>query len=282
MEIAKGFYKIAKSDFETAKILFNNNKFPEAIYYFQQSVEKLSKAFGLKNNFIKVEDLSRAISHKSEKVFTKQMKSQQPDLEEAIKLEELFPDFFKIETDNINLDLTGFSQQIHESSNALQQLKSKDFLWLSHDDIDYLLDNIIKIDPNIEVNLDDLKVNLPDFFDAIITEIENKFGKQLIEEREFINDKKTMSELLSFYQLIIPLNFKYLHVYSSLFFLSLITAGHNQLTRYPCMDCGCLPQDNYKFETPIVNRFNDLSEELEKSIRYYEEIENFEVTNPVN
>lgn len=52
MELANGFYKVAKDDFAISKILYNAKEYPNAIYHLQQAIEKLSKAFGLLNGFI--------------------------------------------------------------------------------------------------------------------------------------------------------------------------------------------------------------------------------------
>ncbi|SFF30365.1 HEPN domain-containing protein [Sunxiuqinia elliptica] len=67
----KILYDISKEDFETSKLLLENNFYPQSLFYFQQSIEKLIKYLGLKDGIISTKDLSRKISHNSSLIFKK-------------------------------------------------------------------------------------------------------------------------------------------------------------------------------------------------------------------
>jgi hypothetical protein len=45
LDNAKEFYKISRSDLEASKLLFDHGKYPQSIFYLQQSVEKATKSF---------------------------------------------------------------------------------------------------------------------------------------------------------------------------------------------------------------------------------------------
>ncbi len=96
MDLALSFYKTAKADLRIAKLLHDNSEFPNSIYHFQQAVEKLSKAFGLKNNFIESKNIESKISHRSEKVFTKHIAKTQKEFDKITEIESLFPDFLNL------------------------------------------------------------------------------------------------------------------------------------------------------------------------------------------
>lgn len=65
------FFDISKEDLETSKLLFENNFYPQSLFYFQQSIEKLIKYLGLKDEIISMQDLKLKVSHNSSLIFKK-------------------------------------------------------------------------------------------------------------------------------------------------------------------------------------------------------------------
>lgn len=63
--------KIAQSDLRASTILYDNELYPQAIFYFQQSVEKASKSYGLLSGVITDADLKKEIGHNAFKIYTK-------------------------------------------------------------------------------------------------------------------------------------------------------------------------------------------------------------------
>ena len=61
----KILFEISEEDFNASKLLYANGFYPQAIFYFQQSVEKLIKYLGIVDGIIKQEDLIKKISHNS-------------------------------------------------------------------------------------------------------------------------------------------------------------------------------------------------------------------------
>ncbi len=65
----KTFIEISAEDLQTSILLYSNGKNPQALFSFQQSVEKAVKYLGLKDGIIQPNELERKISHKSNKIF---------------------------------------------------------------------------------------------------------------------------------------------------------------------------------------------------------------------
>lgn len=65
----KTFIEISEEDLQTSILLHSNGKHPQALFSFQQSVEKAIKYLGLKDDIVTPNELERKISHKSNKIF---------------------------------------------------------------------------------------------------------------------------------------------------------------------------------------------------------------------
>jgi len=63
--------EISESDLQASKILFQQGLYPHAVFYLQQSVEKLVKTIGLKTGAIVPSELKNRISHNTIKVYLK-------------------------------------------------------------------------------------------------------------------------------------------------------------------------------------------------------------------
>lgn len=268
MELAKGFYKTAKSDFRVAKILYDNEEFANTIYHLQQGIEKLSKSFGLFNQIIKPDDI-KDISHNSKKVFTKHFHAQQKEFDKMEDVEKIFPDLFRFKRKDEEVNLTAYNEKIQKALNIFIHLKPDDFLWISDEDLDLIKNLISKIDTEVEINFDDTRYNFPELFKSIISQIEEKTGTKIeeanIENKEFLSAIEDVRK-------VITSGLKMEKIYLTLFFFSLITSGHNQRTRYPCICCGELPENNYDKDEIIVKRYNEIHKIMEDTITLFEEI----------
>ena len=60
---------IAKSDLETAKLLYREKKYADSLYHYHQCVEKIVKYIGLSTGKIADEQLSKEIKHDPIKIF---------------------------------------------------------------------------------------------------------------------------------------------------------------------------------------------------------------------
>lgn len=272
MNLAKGFFDTAKSDFKSAKILHENGEYPNAIFFLQQGVEKLAKSYGLFNQIVKVEKIETEISHNPKKVFTKQIAAQQREFDKASEIEKIFPDLFKFQINEEEIDLTGYNKKFRKATKTLIHLDPKDFQWISDEDFDIIKNRINEIETDIEINFDDIRKDFPNLFNNLIQQIEVKTGKNLDEVKSIFNDEKSLELIEDLAKEIIPLSLKSIKVYLSLFFFSLITSEHNQLTRYPCICCGETPKGNYGKEETLVKRYDEIHEIMMNTVELFEEI----------
>ena len=110
--------EISEEDLQASKLLFNNQLYPQSIFYFQQAVEKLIKYFGLKNDIIQEKETLK-VSHISSKIFKKAIKQISPHVNLNLDIDEDFEKMNKFITTN-PLDIV-IPKVIEEIQNAYQQ-----------------------------------------------------------------------------------------------------------------------------------------------------------------
>jgi hypothetical protein len=71
MENKSTLIEISEEDLNATRILYENKLFPQSIFFFQQSIEKLSKHLGISNEIIEPGKLQSEINHKSLLIFSK-------------------------------------------------------------------------------------------------------------------------------------------------------------------------------------------------------------------
>ncbi len=147
-------------------------------------------------------------------------------------------------------------------------LNSDDYLWVDNDDIDHIIEEINQINPEIKLDLEEFNEKFPTIWKSVISHLEEKVQANF----QDLHKTETMDTIKTFMPEALSSITKISHIYVSMFLLSLITSGHNQLTRYPCACCGELPENNYNKDTPIVERFNDLYILLDRAINYYDDV----------
>lgn len=65
MSFAETLFEIARTDLEAAKCLFEQELYPQAVFYLQQSVEKATKSFGLLKDIIKEGEVKESKDQKT-------------------------------------------------------------------------------------------------------------------------------------------------------------------------------------------------------------------------
>lgn len=271
MNLEIGFFETAKSDFRSAKILHENQEYGNAIFLLQQGVEKLTKSYGLITKAIQPNGVKK-ISHNPKRVFEKQMEIKQEEFDKAASIEKIFPDLFKFQINEQEIDFTGYNEKFREASNSMIQLNPDDFLWISDEDLDTIKSQIDEIDTEIEINFEDFRKDFPELFKSIINQIESKTNSELAEAKEFLENEEFIPTMENILKEFIPTFLKIMKIHLSLFFFSLITSGHNQLSRYPCLCCGEIPKNNYTDEDVIVDRYDEIHEIMMMTIELFDEI----------
>lgn len=272
MNLGLGFYKTGVIDLEIAKLLYNKEFYPNSIYHLQQSVEKLAKSYGLFNGIIQHEELEKRIRHNSNKVFTTEIQDFQNKIIKVEEFAHVFPEFFKFSIDGIEHDFTKIDSQFKKSIILAMNFEPNDFHSISCNDLDEIL-QIIKTSQDLiidsEFNFEKFEKQFPVICNKIIKQIEVKTGEDLeYLINIFKNHMFTKNEISELFLHLLKVN----SVSLSLYLFALLTASHNQATRYPCLCCGELPKNNYNMETSIIIKFNNLIAIYEKTIKCFEEI----------
>ena len=73
IDFVKELVEIAENDLKSSAILYNEELYSQSIYFLQQSVEKISKAYSVLSGDIKPKDIAKKIGHTTPKFLTTQL-----------------------------------------------------------------------------------------------------------------------------------------------------------------------------------------------------------------
>lgn len=116
--------EVSQEDLQASKLLFDNQFYPQAIFYFQQAVEKLIKYIGLENNIIQEKE-TRKISHISSKIFKKAIKQVSPHIDLNLNVDMDFEKMNKFITNNPEAIVV--PKVIEQIQNTFQQKNKSPF-----------------------------------------------------------------------------------------------------------------------------------------------------------
>ncbi len=276
---------IAKMDLQASRVLYEKELYPQAIFYFQQSVEKACKAFALLTNQVTEKELPREVGHETIRIFemaTKHQVIRFKQLEENLnKLPELktlaiLKDF------DIKKNLNEFERSLSE----IEEIKDdrEDLIHISSRDIRLILKEIKFTNKDLEKG----KRSLSKFKIS-----ERTWNKQKVEILEFCkvllkNDSTQFEEIKSSFDkaetkllveksikdLLEPLTIALL-ISVSLYYLAIITLPHSIIARYPLN--GLTPVEIYTKELPVVKMLPKLLEIQDSVLKELETLnKNFE------
>jgi HEPN domain-containing protein len=257
---------IACQDLKAAKHLYKGGFYPQAVFYLQQSVEKGLKSYSVSQGFIDEEESRREISHKTLKIYEKNMKelrtrsiAQQEILQKTPQLAAA------IES---RISFTEFNAKLKELDHNLRKMTKPDAksFRLSDEEMKKALKSIQDIHRNTSrerkrtmkkaVTPSEFQLAKREFAEFLTITLSNQPIKleKIIEELDRVFTKeyyeKSMKEILC--QIYIPME-----VYSSLFELSIILQPH-AVARYP--KPGFNPVDFYTKNLPLVKFFPRLTD----------------------
>lgn len=230
---------ISFEDLKVSKLLFENNFYPQAIFYFQQSNEKMVKYLGINSQIINQNELHSKIGHKTLKIFKKSVELSL-DRFQTNKNLDIKSDFQKIDEFIRNSDLREIIpfviNQIEESKNNSFELP---FDLNSLSSPEYLIEFILKFSPENEELLNNIKKYSNDeIFKDLLNNGSNKFKTGLN---------------------------KYLNSIFVLFFISSFLNYHVSTVRYPDQNMSN-PSDLYGKNNPLVTSLPFFLLELEKCL----------------
>lgn len=275
MNISEKLFKIAIQDLNSVEILYDSNHYNLALFQLQQSVEKFVKSFGIKTEIIKPEDIARKINHLPHKVFTRLYKNQIEELSKYNGTPLLIPDMVpphqrgKSKAKEKLENLKG----LHSKITNAELLKIKE---IPIDEIEKFIEGAKELEKEPTFDDETLFAEIKD--DFIKTNqhfIEYFKGDENIKSlsENFINESDDITKnkiILHKQNEIRQSKFHYIsYVWIN---LSLVTAPHEQSTRYPSTINEDDPENLYDKNHNVIKHIPEFVEMMKKSIEKYKEV----------
>lgn len=268
MKMTTDLLHISTMDLQASRVLHEKELHPQAVFYFQQSVEKACKAFALLTNQVTEKELPREVGHETIKIFEMAAKHQVVRFK---KLEENLNKLPELKTLTIfkDFDARKNLNEFERSLSEIEEIKEDrdDLIYISSRDIRRILKEIKLTNKDFEKG----KRSLSNFKIS-----ERTWNKQKVEILEFCkvllkNDITQFEEVKSSFEkaetkllveksikdLLEPLTIALL-ISVSLYYLAIITLPHSIITRYPLK--GLTPLEIYTKELPVVKMLPKLFE----------------------
>lgn len=266
MKKAKSFFFAAIADIRSAQVLFQIGEFPNAVYHLQQAAEKLSKCFGILNGWLEADNNHlRKVGHNGETIFSSLLKEQMTEFEEAASVSAYFPHAIFPST-GLQPKERVFFDKFRHSARKLSNLRSSDLTELTIEEVD----NVISIICGLDTLTDEVMESIRPVIRRLITnrliDILSLGVITLREHSEISQSLLNQSFIEEPLQKLKPAIPYFLRAYNTCFFVSLLTAAHNQTTRYPSENFNVGPAEIYGSEHPLVQRFVPLHNLLVEAV----------------
>lgn len=247
-KLSRNYLEIAEDDLKAAEVLYANKIYPESVFYLQQSVEKMSKAFGILYDLVPKKKL-RNIQHFTPIVFIKILKRKWMFNFIAL-IRDTYPEY-KNMLQTSQEELTKIEQLIRESENRQKMAK------MSKEEITAMLAFIKKYRESLES--EEIRSKINEIMEILEEAKKEMNGKDQVEIKFIEQLSKLIKRIKEDKQGFIRL----VAVLPSLYILSIITYPHSTYTRYP--DGKLTPKD-YKPGLGIVDCLPDLFPEVKNNI----------------
>jgi hypothetical protein len=277
MELIKEFLKIANKDLKSSKILYENLLYPQAMFYFSQSVEKANKAFALTTGNY-TEKYIKEIGHDSTTIHKNAIIETKNRYQNLLRNLEELPDLKNLGF-LTNLDLQGEINKCDIALRDFADIKSENpsLVFMPKREIDKSLKEIHFTEKEIEEGISEIgNFELTEEMwneqkDEITKQLSNPNNKELIRhiEDEFTNSNLTLQEMED---MIKNMYLGLLHLTSishPLYHLAIITLPHSVITRYPRNEF--YPTKKYTRRLPIVRNLPNLFKVQSNTLKSLEE-----------
>lgn len=242
VELGHGYLRTAIKDLKAAKTLYRYGLYPQAVFYFAQSVEKANKSLGLVTGYFTEEYLANKVRHDSTKIYEiiaiEQRKQHSKMLENLDNYPEL-NNFSVLERETIN-------ERIMASNDGLREIArirkgKEDFANLSTREINNILKTIYSELQQIENDIEEISSSKLDV-ESWLLEIDSTIERMRMDNTESSNylaeelEKLKESNLEDIWQVIKDLSLSIAHGYIALiplYYLTPVLLPHVNPTRYP-------------------------------------------------
>lgn len=269
--VFESLFFIASDDLDCSEILYQEQYYPQSVFYLQQAVEKAVKSMALLFEAIPEKDLHRKVGHKPLEVFRRPINTLSENIIALSSNPDESPEFKTI-IQLSEIDLGEFTTNIkkwqHYFNAYIQNIANYK---LTAEEFAGCLNTIENIDNAIyeaEKKIREDGIN-DEQFTAMKGELKTRLESTLILLKISDEEKEEMrNELNSFFTAFLPnvelfkftisILIKILRIGVNLFCLSIITTSHATKSRYPESDTN--PLTLYTSELPLIERMHELHE----------------------
>jgi len=273
MDDQQKYMKIAKSDIYAAKTLLENRCFPQAIFFTQQAVEKLSKYLALETDFFEPFEVTKQFGHKSLNVYQGVLTKQIDKLESYIN--SLTPEIPDEEAKKA-VDFLGYNSDLINGLNLIRKIKDYDLMNISEEDLDGLIQQLNDAN-NSKIELPkSIQSLFEDDFDVVVDWLE-KAG--LLDEgsteiiKNALEDDAMKEIIVKGYANLMTNLPVYLSAVLSVFHLSVVFTMHAVSARYHDPESDFDPLTFYTEDNPLVARLDIFQNYVVTAIFKLEEFE---------
>jgi len=242
--------RTSKTDLKSSRTLYNQELYPQSVFYLEQSVEKITKAYSIALLGLGPEDAKEKITHKSPKTMLKKV------------------DVFKEIHDE-------FKKNYHELNEIISDKNKEKICKMNRDNIEFLLNATEKTRKHLEIEIVFDQIRESKLIDNLIeimmpTEISEREVEKIKNKMFKILKKETPLEEMG---RMIP----------TLLYLSLLTFPHAEFSRYPALpeDKASLSPVDYKekevdiikFIEKVCNITKECIIDFEGFLKEYEELQ---------
>jgi len=274
MQLDNILLEMTKRDLEAAKILYSSELYPQAVFYLQQSVEKMTKSFALRFKIITENELLE-IGHNPLLILKKLIEGHGETLDTICDVINKVPKFGDL-TIIRELNIPDQYEDLEKTDvmfNDIIKVK-KELIFYPEEYIIQLFNELKQIESeieekHIELTEEDLR-KFKENFIQFPAELSDKFpqiSSEKIDKQELEKyiDSKEFIELL---KKIIHMIYDSTYIFPSLIYLSMITFPHAIIARYPQDELN--PLKIYTDELPIIRFFGECTKIMEKTIKKIE------------
>lgn len=238
IRFSNSLISVAYNDLLSARILYLNDIHHNALFFLQQSIEKLVKAIALDLGIKEISDMRR-INHSPHKVYKSQIDE---SLIHANAIEEN-PTFKKSISKLGEVD--SYIAKVKHTANFFENLHKVDLENWDEEELEGLL---ITLEEHVENDLFEIEDN----------QVLDQFKEVLFEALNWRPNSEEESKLDEGLKSGFYVDINTSKIQLILAYLSLITSKHENMVRYPCQRCGESPIKNYNKNNPLIKYFGNI------------------------
>lgn len=249
---------IAIEDLEISLILYENKKYSNSFYHFQQASEKGLKAYAFMVKTYTSEKDANHTGHYTLQVFVDSANERQKEI--AFLKDYEFEKIIGI----VNLD--DYSNNLENGLNSLP--KRPEIFEYSNEILVDILKTITELkEYNFEFS-NDFKEYLIDkmdlFFDLVYKLNPEKVEEAKRDFKDFIKDENQLNDLIESTKEHLKNTLTENYYVLILYYSNLISHNHNNKSRYPEIDFN--PLEYYNFNSPLIQKLPEFSQYLKSTL----------------